>query len=126
MTTYSLPKYASIKVLLLTIFVGYYANIALFTHIHVDGNEIVAHAHPFAKSDKSGGTSSALPHEHNKVSLQLIAKFSHFVSTGEATIATTQIFIPAYPVTHHYISDNDTVTDCPFSTQLRAPPQTTA
>lgn len=54
-----------IKVLLLTIFLGYVGILVFYSHIHVVGGVTIVHAHPFQQDD------SAPFHTHSQAEFQL-------------------------------------------------------
>ena len=112
----------------MAVFFGYYANIVLFTHVHIIDNEVIVHAHPFATTTPSPDDSTTTPfsHSHNSLELQLLACLTNFVTAGEPLSSSLDLFIPATPIVRHITSDYIPESIIHGNAYLRGPPAITA
>lgn len=68
-----------LKVLLLTIFLGYVGILVFYSHVHVVGGVTIVHAHPFSQSQ-------GVPfHTHSQVEFQLYHVLSS-LNTGDDVV----------------------------------------
>lgn len=94
--------------LLFLIYLGYFAVVSLFVHMHVYEGVIYVHSHPYRKSQDIPNNSNKLPletHQHTAASFFTANQLSN-ITSGEAEslnfidvlLATTTIFYLEYKV----------------------------
>jgi len=104
---------------LLILFLGYYGNITLFTHIHILNGVTIVHSHPF----NSGTEKNPIKHQHTENGFLLIQFLSHFLTTVLFFAFSIEVY---KAVLRKYIlqKKNENFSNLAFlcSNGLRAPP----
>ncbi len=105
-------------------YLGHYANITLFYHVHEVNGQLYCHSHFFWLGDDNG-TSKRFPlpsHSHTTGSYNLIESFNHVQFVNDLSIPSVVVFLNNYikiessrPYTSIILTAHDTV-------GLRAPP----
>ena len=81
-----------LKWLLVTLFMFHYMSGAFFTHVHIEGSQLVTHSHPYSNAQ----------HQHSSADFSLIRSLSSvltlFVAVVYASIFLhiTRVFLVAY------------------------------
>ena len=94
-----MKKYHSIltvlRVLLLTFFLGHYANITLFYHAHEIDGELYCHSHFFGFEDSgnSAKNQNSLPkHSHSTEAFQLVLRYNNVSFVNDFTEPSVSYF----------------------------------
>jgi hypothetical protein len=108
-----------INCLLLTIFLGFYASITLFTHSHIINGVTIVHSHPYS----SGTSDKPINHQHSDKEFSIIQFLSSFTTTFVGVSLILSIILTLlYKIIfdtdgNHYLKSGG---NCTYS--LRAPP----
>jgi len=100
-----------VPLLLLVLYVGYYASTNFFFHSHEGTKGVITHSHPY-----TSGT-----HTHSANALQLIENLTNTLFVGSTAI----IFIALFPIFKAFVNSfyrQDTLNSLLGSNPLRAPP----
>lgn len=100
-----------LRVVLVSLFLGYYGSVTLFPHTHIVDGGVVTHSHPYVPSSS---------HTHTQAALQLISHLGWLVFL----VASFTLFLFITQSSHRYFYGH--IQRCRFVRsgycQLRAPP----
>jgi len=100
-----------VSLLLLALYVEYYAGTTLFFHSHIYANGAVTHSHPFASAT----------HTHSAAAFQLIDSLTTILFVGTAALALSMLFSIS-KTTLFYFYKQHSFNSLIGSNLLRAPP----
>jgi len=104
---------------LLSLFLGFYASITLFSHSHIINGVTIVHSHPFNK----GTGDKPINHQHSEKEYSLIQFLSHFSTTSAfVLIELSTLFCLLYKLFINPDENNQLKLRSKCNYSLRAPP----
>jgi hypothetical protein len=108
-----------LSLVLLSMFLAYYASITLFSHSHIINGVTIVHSHPYSK----GTDSKPFNHQHSEKGVALIQFLSHFSSLTVASLLSLGILLTLlYKIAVITRAEDPLIPSINSGLSLRAPP----
>lgn len=108
------------KWLLPVLFIAYYGNVSLFTHVHIEHGTTIVHSHPFDKA--TDGKS----HQHKSLAEIQLYHILSTISAADGSVHSLQLHFKALQIAE--LSESpvcpEYITPVQGKPSLRAPPAT--
>lgn len=111
--------------LLFLIYLGYFAVVSLFVHMHVYEGVIYVHSHPYRKSQDIPNNSNKLPletHQHTAASFFTLSQVSNITSGEAQSFNFTGLILSSNDISHKEYKVSPASTTPVRRYRLRAPP----
>lgn len=111
--------------LLFLIYLGYFAVVSLFVHMHVYEGVIYVHSHPYRKSQDIPNNSNKLPletHQHTAASFFTLSQVSNITSGEAQSFNFTNVILNASDIFYKEYKVNAVSITPQRRYNLRAPP----
>lgn len=111
--------------LLFLVYLGYFAVVSLFVHMHVYEGVIYVHSHPYRKSQDIPNNSNKLPletHQHTAASFFTANQLSNITSGEAESFNFTDVILASINVFYQEYTVNPVIITPKRQYSLRAPP----
>lgn len=111
--------------LLFLIYLGYFAVVSLFVHMHVYEGVIYVHSHPYRKSQDIPNNSNKLPletHQHTAASFFTANQLSNITSGEAKSFISTDIILTSTKIFYYEYDVSPIIITPQRQFSLRAPP----
>lgn len=117
---HKVKKHIGIRILFLVLFLGYFADISFFTHVHIVHGVTIVHSH-YSYGDHSQKNTDKTGHTHSESALTLIQHATSWVALVQSLSVTFHDTFSHFTasLTEYLYSVQQSIPD---SSHLRGPP----